>query len=147
MRQRIYGLFNNIEDARNALGRIKKESWRRADLSIILPADSERPQENSMEFAADFSEKRPGSPWSDWPGLQQEYWEEVGNVRVGSTLGDASNPTPSIRENLAGKALQFVQRGIRDSKVVTIIDFEPELLYKLRFILESKGAELQADQA
>jgi hypothetical protein len=140
-------MFTNIEDARNALGRIKKESWHRADLTVILPEGSPESSNNdSMELAAEFAaqdrdEKR------DWSGLRRDYWDGLGKIRYGTTFRRQPGKNQVLPETLAGQALQIVQQGIKDSKVVTIIDFEPELRAKLRVILESRGAEVLADQA
>ncbi len=144
MRQRIFGIFSNTEDSRNVLGRVKKESWNRAEITLVIPEPTVKQPRNEdhFELGSEFFLDRKDQPISSWPGLQASYLEGAGNIRVGTT---ARQHPPGILEPL-GPELDLLQREVRNQKIVALIDVEPELIPRIRVILESKGAEIITDQ-
>jgi hypothetical protein len=144
VRQRIFGIFSSPEDSRNALGRVKKESWNRAEITVVIPEPNAKHSrtDDRFELGAEFFLDRKEQPVSTWPGLQASYLEGAGNIKVGTT---ALQHPPGILEPL-GSGLDLVQREIQNQKIVAIIDVEPELIPRIRVILESKGAEIITDQ-
>ena len=46
----LIGAFENVSDAKNALGRIKKATWNRADLALIVPRKSSPDVVQGIDF-------------------------------------------------------------------------------------------------
>jgi hypothetical protein len=148
MKQKIYGIFSNIDDAKQALGSIKKELLNLADLTIIFSDDQEphvSRRRNNFEFATEYFIESSQRSTLIWPGLKEEDLSGVGKIQIGSNHSSELNSSPSSQiSNLADEDLGIIEREIKTNKVVAIIEAEPELLPKLRLILESNGAEIIA---
>ena len=147
MRQKIYGIFTNVDDAKQAFGSIKKESLNQTDLTIVFANGQETHadhRKDNYEFATEyFIESSRNAPTS-WPGLKEESLFGIGKIQIGfnnpTKIDDPSELTRSLP--LAEADLGIIEREIKANKVVTIIEAEPELVPKLRLILESNGAEI-----
>lgn len=152
MRQRLFGIFSSIDDAKAAAGQIKKESWNLADLTIIYSNQEHEnlshPNRNEDDYelaAENFLEDPEREPPPVWPGLKEEYLEGIGPVRIGSQTNQESLPGKIVR--LAGSDLPAIEREIQSQKVVAMIEVEPEVFRKVRHILEKSGAEILESQA
>lgn len=153
MRQKIYSVFSNVDDAKQALGSIKKASLNQADLTVVFAEDQENPEmqdKNNYEFGAEHF----GSPFRDaadtfkhnnvWPGLQTEKLAGVGKIHIGSsnirTISGFMDHDHPI--GLAGDDLDVITKQVKANKVVAVIDAEVELIPRVRLILETHGAEI-----
>jgi hypothetical protein len=147
MRQKIYGIFSNVNDAKQAFGSIKKESLNQADLTIVFANDQETKanhRKDNYEFATEYFIETPRNSPPSWPGLKEESLSGIGKIQIGFNIptksGNPSEPITSMQ--LAEGDLGIIEREIKAHKVVTIIEAEPEFVPKLRLILESNGAEI-----
>jgi hypothetical protein len=145
MKEKLFGVFSNIDDAKSALGQIKMESWNRADLTVLFSGqkiDKER-REDDFELAAEyFLNDSQRTPPPIWPGFREENIHGIGKVQIGSSYPVEKESLPGKIEELAGGELETIGREISSQKVVTIIEVEPEIMPKVRFILEKNGAEV-----
>lgn len=151
MRQKIYGIFSNVDDAKQAFGRIKKASLNQADLTIVFADNRENhvtKGNNNYEFAAEnFGESLKDTAHtrtSIWPGLQTENLSGIGKIQIGSSnnqkIADSVDHDRAIQ--LVGDDLAIIAQQVKANKVVTIIEAEAELVPQVRLILESNGAEI-----
>ena len=147
MKQRLIGIFNNIGDAKNALGQIKKESWNQTELTVIVKGKNVKQyMENNgtMEIAAKNFIENPvvetGLPIF-WPGLKEEWLPGIGTVKIGynSTGNQDRAPLPF---KFGDMDLDFIKTKLAADKVVAVIETENLNLPKLRYIMEINGAEL-----
>ncbi len=153
MKQRILGVFHNIDDAKSALGQIKKESMNQAELTVIIGDRFHiRTRESQTLFetaAEDFADQNLGSRDSEsridhfWPGLKEEQLLGIGVVKVGHNSPDPNDVQSAWRQKLTETALQIIGAEIAAKKIITFIEFDPRFLPKLRFIMETNGAELK----
>lgn len=138
----LIGAFENLGDAKNALGRIKKATWNRTDLALIVPRNSSpgAAQEYAFELASEsFLDlpRREVMPFQ--PGLRQESLAGAGEVFIGEGL--SSQPDP-LNLDLSQPELEKVKQHLQQHKVITLLKANPEDLPKLRLIMETSGAEL-----
>lgn len=154
MRQRLFGIFSSIDDAKAAAGQIKKESWNQADLTIVYSnqehANLSHPNRNEDDFelaAENFLEDLDREPPPVWPGLKEDYLEGIGPVRIGASNQTGQESLPGKIARLAGGDLPAIEREIQSQKVVALIEAEPEVFRKVRHILEKSGAEILESQA
>jgi hypothetical protein len=137
--KKIYAAFERVENAKAAVGRIKKESWNRAGLSVILPEKlNANNEEDRYEFGHEHFLDTPYShEHSEWPALQERELNGVGKVKMGANhkpfSGEASEEVKISKE--------LVIEGLKKNKVVALIETEDELASKIETILESEGAE------
>jgi hypothetical protein len=146
MRQKIYSVFSNLDDAKQAFGSIKKASLNQADLTIIF-ADEQQHQigkrNDNYEFAGEYLIE-PASNSTIWPGLQTQILAGIGKVQIGLcgiNQTDKQMKEPNLIQQV-GEDLGLIEREIKSDKVVAIIETDSELLPKLRLILESNGGEI-----
>lgn len=147
MREKLYGIFLNIDDAKSASGKIKKESFNQTDLTIIIPIldlNQTNDQKNDVEFAKELVGDHFQQNHSvDWPGMQEDYLAGVGKVQIGSSLPSlAQNDNLSPKYRIEEEDMGVIQTEILAKKIVTIVKVEPELLPQIRLIMESCGADL-----
>ncbi|HBE78480.1 MAG TPA: hypothetical protein DDW65_12000 [Firmicutes bacterium] len=148
MRQKIYSIFSNVNDAKQAFGSIKKASLNQADLTIIF-ADEQQHQigkrNDNYEFAGEGEYViEPPANTIIWPGLQTQILAGIGKVQIG-LCGSNQTDNQMGESNLiqqVGEDLRIIEREIKSDKVVAIIETDSELLPKLRLILESNGGEI-----
>lgn len=137
--KKIYAAFERVENAKAAVGRIKKECWNRAGLSVIVPEKlNANNEENRYEFGHEHFLDTPYSlEYSEWPALQEREFDGVGKVKMGVNhkpfSGEASEEVKINKE--------LVIDGLKKNKVVTLIETEDELTSKIETILESEGAD------
>lgn len=136
--RRIVGVFSNVNDARNALGRIKKESWNRAEISVLIKQPS---PETSYEFGEDFSRQQRQRRKVMWSGLKQEFIDGVGMVQIGSTNGQRRQDHYAFLKKITGAVPYNL-----DQKIVGIIEVEDDLVESIYTILNSKGADIVEGQ-
>ncbi len=143
MRSKLYGIFSNIDDAKQALGNIKKESLNLADLTVIFADDSEafeRKRDSKFEFGNEnFGEQTPKINRS-WPGLQSQNLFGIGKIQIGSSQYHKGEDSQKQKLHLDESDLAIIGPQVKANKVAAIIESEVDLLPKLRFILESSGA-------
>jgi len=143
VREAIYGVFQQIEDARSALGQVKKASWNRAWVSVIYPESKEADPGNlRWETAAEgFIGDNSSKTKERWSGLKTGYLDGVGSVKYGSLAGGA-DLISTVKNRGNG-----LQQALSDGKVVAIVEAEPEAMDEVRLILENCGAALLSNQA
>ncbi|HBF36520.1 MAG TPA: hypothetical protein DDW50_04285 [Firmicutes bacterium] len=143
MRRKLYGIFSNIDDAKQALGNIKKESLNLADLTVIF-ADNGEVRDRKREFDFEVSSENLGKPPQDmnrlWPGLQSQNLFGIGKIQIGSSLNHQLHNSSELNLHLDESDLAVIGPQVKANKVAAIIETEVDLLPKLRFILESNGA-------
>lgn len=138
MKERILGVFSNIDDAKNAFGQIKKATWNQVELAVVF-GDSVNRQEDYMELAVEgFIETSP-TPQKIWPGVQEKFIEGLGQFYVGES--------PQHPIDLNNKdTLDFIKRETSNQHIIGIIDAEPEVISKIQLIMESNGGEIFLEQ-
>ncbi len=137
--RRIVGVFTHVDDARNALGRIKKECWDKSEISVLIKQPS---REFSYEFAEEFSmERNKEQRRLHWEGLKQETIADIGMVQIGVTNRQNSLDPSEILKNYTNTVPYQLQKN-----VVGIIEVADELSDKVYTILDSKGADIVVDQ-
>jgi hypothetical protein len=121
------------------LGQIKKNSWNRADLSVIYTESPGSNTENAKyEIAVEgFIENNLPAKTTEWPGLKTAYLDGVGVINYASGNGKG---LASIIANRASDP--WLINELASAKTVTVIDTESELAPELRLILENNGAEV-----
>ncbi len=140
--KKIYAAFQRIENAKAAVGRVKKESWNQAGLTVIFPGEPMvKTDDNRFEFGDEYfldslhSRKR-----SEWPALQDKEIDGIGKVKMAvSYKPDNSSP---LREDPDGMNRELIASGLKKSKVMVIIEADDEISSKITAILESEGAEI-----
>ncbi|HEX7713629.1 MAG TPA: hypothetical protein VF531_06375 [Bacillota bacterium] len=138
----LIGAFENVSDAKNALGRIKKATWNRADLALIVPRKSSPDVVQGIDFelASESFLDLPRKDFSPlWPGLRQESLAGVGEVLIGQ--GRSHEPEP-LSLDLSQPELEMIKQPLKQHKIITVLKANPEDLPKLRLIMETDGAEL-----
>ncbi len=137
--RRIVGVFTHVDDARNALGRIKKAGWDQTEISVFIKQPA---RDFSNEFADDFSmERNIKQRRLHWEGLKQETITEIGLVQIGATNRQNSFDPSEILKNYANAIPYQLQKS-----VVGIIEVADELTDEVYTILDSKGADIVVDQ-
>ncbi len=142
MRSKLYGIFSNIDDAKQALGNIKKESLNLADLTVVFADNSEtleRRRESDLELANDLGEPALKSN-RVWPGLQSQNLSGIGNIKIGTSQSQLLAQSPKGPLHLDENDLAVIGPQIKANRVAAIIESDVDLLPKVRFILESNGA-------
>lgn len=139
MQNRIYATFSHLNTAKTALGQIKKNSWNRADLSVIYADRPDSKEENgSFEIAVEgFIEQNQIKKQVDWPGVKTAYLEGVGVINYASLNGKGLASIIANRESD-----HWLIEELASAKTVAVVDTEPELAPELRLILENNGAEV-----
>lgn len=137
--KKIYAAFERVENAKAAVGRIKKETWNRAGMSVILPEKRNlNNEEHSFEFGHEHFLDTPYSQEnSDWPALHEHEFDGIGKVKM------AVNHKPYSGEVSEGVKIskELVIDGLKKNKVVALIETEDEIVSKIEKILESEGAD------
>jgi hypothetical protein len=150
MRRRLFGVFNSIDEAKNTLGQIKKESWNQTEIMVIVrepDGNREIETEGHYEMAGENFLSDP-SPETGrridrlWPGFKEMELAGIGSVNIGYSTPVEGNNEPAIVQQLNEKNIQVVEREISGHKVVALIEAEEQFLPKLRFIMDANGAEL-----
>jgi hypothetical protein len=142
MRSKLYGIFSNIDDARQALGNIKKESLNLADLTVVFADNSEtldHRRESDLEFARDLGDPALKSN-RVWPGLQSQNLSGIGKIKIGSSQPWPHAKSPKGPLRLDEDDLAVIGPQIKANRVAAIVECDVDLLPKLRFLLESQGA-------
>ncbi len=151
MRRRLFGVFNSIDDAKSALGQIKKESWNQTKFMVIVGDPDIKPVKESkahFEVASENFLNGNHHPESGrridhiWPGLKEKELTGVGTVNVGYSTAAEGNNEPSLEQKLSEIDIQVVEREISANKIVAFIEVEEHFLPKLRLIMDTNGAEL-----
>lgn len=150
MRRRLFGVFSSIDDAKNALGQIKKESWNQTEFIVIVgDPDTIRAKENKAHFEMAVENFLNGNhPESErrinhiWPGLKEMELTGVGTVNVGYIEAAEGNNEPMLDQKLSETDIQVVKREISTNKIVALIEVDEQFLPKLRLIMDTNGAEL-----
>lgn len=151
MRQKIYGIFSNVNDAKQAFGSIKKTSFNQADLTIVFADNQEKHDTQgggNYEFAVehfresfqDIAQKYNNT----WPGVQTKDLAGIGKIQIGSS--NIQKMAGIIEHNdvvkPSGDDLEIVTAQVKAKRIVAIIEAESELIPQVRLILESNGAEI-----
>ena len=140
--KKIYAAFERVENAKAAVGRVKKECWNRAGLSVILPEKLEANEANNEEHRYEFGQEHfLDTPYSqeksDWPALHEHEFDGIGKVKM------AANHKPYSGEASEGVTIrkELVVDGLKKNKIVVLIETEDEMISKIETILESEGAD------
>lgn len=150
MRRILFGVFNSIDDAKHALGQIKKESWNQTEFMVIVgEPDANRSDENKAHFEmAGENFLNNNQPETGprinrvWPGLKMMEMAGVGTVNVGYSLPVEGNTKAVMDRKLSERDIQVVEREISAHKIVALIEVDEQFLPKLRLIMDTNGAEL-----
>ena len=104
MKQKIYGSFSNIADAKLAIGNIKKENFNRVGLTIIFASEERRVQDqHRYEFSNDFTlEPAPDKNSFLWPGLKEENILGLGKIQIAANYLAEQDPVPMIPDRDLG---------------------------------------------
>lgn len=140
--KKIYAAFERVENAKAAVGRVKKESWNRAGLVIIFPGESiADPDNNRFEFGNEYFLDTPYSrKISEWPALQDKEIDGIGKVRMAVSF--KPDTSPDISEDSLTINKELIASSLKKNKVVAIIESDDEIVSKIESILESEGAEI-----
>lgn len=141
--KRVFATFERIENAKAAVGRVKKEAWNQADFAIIISGESafNVSGDDRFEFGDEHFLDSPYSRnYSKWPSLQDKEIEGIGRVKMAvsfkqHTGSDLSEETVMIDKELAAD-------NLKKKKVIAIIETEDDIIPKIETILESEGAEV-----
>lgn len=152
MKRSMVGVFNSINDAKNTLGQIKKESWNQTEFLVIVGepvGNSENETETYYEMAGENfltnPDPAPGRPISRrfWPGLREMELAGFGTVNVGFSNPPEGPKEPELDKIFGGENhRRFLEREIAAHKVLAFIEVEEEFLGKLRYIMDTHGAQL-----
>jgi hypothetical protein len=150
MRRRLFGVFNSIDDAKHALGQIKKEGWNQTRFMVIVgETDANRMNEGKAHFemaGENFLNNNHPETGTGinrvWPGLKEMELTGVGTVNVGYSIPVEENNEAAINQKLSETDIQVVEREIFANKIVALIEVEEQFLPKLRLIMDTNGAEL-----
>lgn len=157
MKRKLFGVFNSVDDAKNVLGLIKKESWNQAELMVIMGeragADHNGAKKSNPNFeAAAENFLTNNSPASArqinhiWPGLKDVEIAGIGIVKIGYSAPAEANNESIINQKLGELNeidIKAVEREIAAKKIVAYLEIEEQFLPKLRLIMASNGAELK----
>lgn len=140
--KKIYAAFKRVGNAKAAVGRVKKESWNRADLVIIFPGEpTVKTDNNRFEFGNEYFLDSPHSgKASEWPSLQDKEIDGIGKVKIAVSYKPDNNP--DLSEDSAGMNKELIASDLKKNKVVAIIEADDELVSKIETILDSEGAEI-----
>ncbi|GEM_PF-691589 len=144
LRESIYGIFHQLEDARFALGQVKKTSLNRAQASVIYSESAETVQEKDAHWetaAEGFIGDALLQTRQRWPGLKTGYLDGVGSVKYGSLSGGA-DLIATVRDRETG-----LRKALSEGKIVAVVKAEPEAAAEVRLIFENCGAEILSNQA
>jgi hypothetical protein len=158
MRQKIYGTFSNVDDAKQAFGNIKKVSLNQADLTIVF-ADNREARSYERQAHFEFGTENHGElPQGElhlgdlpqynnciWPGLQSKNLSGIGKIQMGTSNHHGVFNFIEPRICISGEDLGVIAPQIKANKVVAIIEADAVLVPQLRFILESNGAEVHSN--
>ena len=143
MKQKIYAAFNNLDDAKLAMGSIKKENLNQANLKVIFLTDQTGKdfQKDHYEFGEEFFPPNiPTNSHLVWPGVKVVNILGLGKVQIA-----VNTPLPHERNfgsELVDEDLKIVEPEVKAQKIVAIIEAETDLIPKFKFILQSNGAEI-----
>ncbi len=139
--KRIYAAFERVENARAAVGRVKKESWNRAGLVVILPGEPITANDNHYEFGDEHFLDTPYSRKNTvWPVLQDKEVDGIGIVKIAVSLKPDADSSLSEESVVTNK--EIIAEDLKNNKVITIIEAEDEIVSQIEIILESEGAEI-----
>lgn len=146
MRQKLIGVFRNIDDAKGALGLVKRENFNRAELTVICSEEllHLKKQGQNFEMAAEnFIGDQTDSAKLIWPGLQTKDLVSVGSVRIGST-----QVIPQLKTDLGleEQDLKRIENAIQHQKVVAVIEADTEEIANIRALLASRGGFILNDE-
>lgn len=150
MKRRLLGVFNSIDDAKHALGQIKKEGWNQTQFMVIVgepDANRDNQRKTHFEIAGEnFLENNHPATGSGinrvWPGLKEMELAGVGTVNVGYNIPVEESNESAMNQQLSETDIQVVEREIFANKIVALIEVEEQFIPKLRFIMDTNGAEL-----
>lgn len=150
MKRRLFGVFNSIDDAKNALGQIKKESWNQTEFMVIVGEpdvnrgdDSKAHFEMAVENFLSNNHPEPGRRMDHiWPGLKEMQLAGIGTVNVGYSIPVEGNNEAALDRKLNETEIQLVEREILANKIVALIEVEELYLPKLRLIMDTNSARL-----
>lgn len=137
----IYATFGRIGNAKAAVGRVKKESWNRADFTIISPGTPLATTDADLfEFGAEaFLDYPESSEIYQWPALQEYEIDGIGKVKMAVSfkpdLGQKSDLLNAIDKEL-------IIAGLKENKITAIIGVDDEIAPKIETILKSEGANI-----
>jgi len=140
LRPKIVSTFNNIDDAKNAFGQIKKESWNKANFAVVF-ADAAKITGNfEYEFATENFLGEPATRQSVWPGVREVEMSGVGKVYLGTDLGSS--------EIINGVTRQCpnLKQQLQAEKIIAILEVSPEIKERVEAILANNSAEIIDDQ-
>lgn len=138
----LIGVFENMTDAKNALGRIKKATWNRADLALIVPQKSHRGMSGDVDL------ELASESFLDLPhqghlplqsGLRPQTISGVGEVLIGQGRNNGLVPQGL---NLSQPEFERIQQSLQEHRLLAVIKADPGVLPKLRLILETSGANI-----
>lgn len=138
----IYATFKRIGNAKAAVGRAKKESWDRANFTIISPwTPLANTDADLFEFGAEAFLDYPESfEIHQWPALQEHEIDGIGKVKMAVDFKLDLGQKAMDSLNLIDKEL--IIAGLKDNKITAIIEAEDEIVPKIETILKSEGAEI-----
>lgn len=141
--KRIYAAFERIENAKAAVGRIKKETWNQADLAIILSEETTvNSGDNRFEFGDEHFLDSPYSRnYSKWPSLQDKEIDGIGRVKMAISFKPHTGPDSREVTDIIDKEL--LADNLKKNKIMAIIETEDDITPKIETILESEGAEVK----
>ncbi|HOJ78099.1 MAG TPA: hypothetical protein PLZ08_07095 [Bacillota bacterium] len=129
--RKIYGIFQNLNDAKIAIGKIKVTAWNRARITLICPETNQDTQDNYYEFGCANFIANTMPVLSNWNGFKEQEIPGVGKVKVAT-----------IDHRINQHDLSFLRRAISEQKVSVVIEVEPELSDKVHYLLENQGADV-----
>lgn len=138
----IYAAFERVENAKAAVGRVKKESWNRAGLVVIFPGESmDKTDDKRFEFGNESFLDTPYSKKnSQWPALQDKEIDEIGKVKMAVSF--KPDTSTEIITDYGSMNKELIASGIKKNKVVVIIEADDEIVSQIETILESEGGEI-----
>ncbi len=139
----IYAAFERVENAKSAVGRVKKESWNQAGLMVISPGTESMTENdaNQFEFGNEHFLETPYSrKISEWPALQDNEINGIGKVKMAVNLKPEAVRKESQEPIMMNKEL--IADGLKKNKVIAIIEADDEIISKIETILESEGADI-----
>ncbi len=138
---RIYASFERLENAKAAVGRIKKAGWNRADIVVLTSGEPEvAPDTARYEFADEhFLDSPVIRRETQWPVLKEQEIDGLGKVYLAANI----RPDEVDRhQQLPAVNLELTARDLKKNKVVAIMEVDAELSGKVKTILQSEGAEI-----
>ncbi|NLY75616.1 MAG: hypothetical protein GX075_09960 [Firmicutes bacterium] len=138
---RIYASFERLENAKAAVGRIKKASWNRAEIVVLASSEpGVDPGAARYEFADEhFLDSPVTRRETQWPVLKEQEIEGLGKVFLAASFRpddvNRYNHWPAVNPELTAADL-------KKNRVVAIMEVAAELSGKIKTILQSEGAEI-----